>query len=116
MTFGKYDQQIFATSDDGISWSCKTTAKARMTNAKGLTLEIEEAEEPEEVLMRVTLERPEPSGVKLSRKNAALVTITPEEADDSALEKLIWYYLNEQKPTWGGQFLKAVELCPTLNV
>lgn len=96
---------VFTTSDDGLLWTCTTAAsKVRIHNNKNIPLVLDEAEEPEDVLIRVALERPEPNGVKLSRKNVALITVTPEERDDAGLEKLIWFYLNEKNPTWGSQF------------
>lgn len=41
-------------------------------------------EEPpsDEMMLRVAIERPEPQGVKLSRKNIALITISPDDMED----------------------------------
>jgi len=41
-------------------------------------------EEPEanDMMLRVAIERPEPQGVKLSRKNIALITISPDDMED----------------------------------
>lgn len=73
--------------------------------------------EEEDVMIKVAIERPEPQGVKLSRKNMAMITITPEEVTDEAHEhtKLIEFFMSEQKPTWSAQFKKAVMLGPTVN-
>jgi hypothetical protein len=33
-------------------------------------------------MLRIALERPEPQGVKMSRKNIAIITITPDNMED----------------------------------
>lgn len=64
--------------------------------------------------IRASIESPEPSGVKISRKNTALVTITSnysidDEAEDRAL---LDFFMSEQKPGWGNQFKRACILGP----
>jgi len=63
----------------------------------------EEEDEPADSMFKIYLEKPEPSLVKMSRKNVAHITITHDkgvidEAGDT--EKLIEFYLNEKSPSW----------------
>ena len=60
-------------------------------------------EEPCDLMFKVILEKPEPAGVKISKKNVCLVTIckgdqVDKEDDDHA--KLIEYFMNNQNPSW----------------
>jgi len=63
---------------------------------KNYRLELEEPGE-DDLMLRVALERPEPQAVKLSRKNVALITITPEDAVDDSFNqaKLIEFFMSE---------------------
>lgn len=59
--------------------------------------EADSGEELPEVIFKVKLEKPEPSGVKISKKNVCLVTISRNEEFDKEEDdkrKLIEYYLN----------------------
>jgi len=50
-----------------------------------------------DLMFKVKLEKPEPEGVKISKKNVCLVTISNNEEFDQEEEdkrKLIEYYLN----------------------
>jgi hypothetical protein len=55
-------------------------------------------EDDEDMMFKVVVERPEPAGVKLSRKNICNVTITPEVIKDASDEhaKLIEFYLTSK--------------------
>ena len=50
---------------------------------KNITLVLAEPEESE-LMLKVALENPEPKGVKMSRKNQAMITILPEDYEDDA--------------------------------
>ena len=71
-----------------------------------------------DVIFKIKLEKPEPNGVKISKKNVCLVTITKNEdaanAEDDK-QKLIEYYLSQQEPTWKQQFKNAVMLGPSID-
>mmetsp|Transcript_36488 Transcript_36488/g.56014 ORF Transcript_36488/g.56014 Transcript_36488/m.56014 type:complete len:272 (+) Transcript_36488:2016-2831(+) len=69
-------------------------------------------------MFKVRLEKPEPHGVKISKKNVCLVTITKnddlaKEEDDK--EKLIEYFLQQREPDWATQFKLAVMLGPSID-
>lgn len=60
-------------------------------------------EEDCDLMFKVILEKPEPAGVKISKRNVCLVTIckgdhVDKEDDDHA--KLIEYFMNNQNPSW----------------
>lgn len=50
-----------------------------MSSNENIKLDMSEEEEKGELLLKIAIERPEPQGVKMSRKNVALVTITSED-------------------------------------
>ena len=58
---------------------------------------LEDSEEGEpDIMFKVKLEKPEPAGVKISKKNVCLVTISSNEEFDKEEDdkrKLIEYYL-----------------------
>jgi hypothetical protein len=54
-------------------------------------------------MFKVKLEKPEPAGVKISKKNVCLVTISKSEEVDQEEEdkrRLIEYYLSQKDVTW----------------
>ena len=56
-----------------------------------------------DVMFKVKLEKPEPAGVKISKKNVCLVTISKSEEVDKEEEdkrKLIEYFLSQKDVTW----------------
>ena len=64
------------------------------------------------------LDKPEPAGVKISKKNICLVTICSgdhHEKEDDDHAKLIEYFMNNQNPTWSQQFKNAVMLGPQID-
>jgi hypothetical protein len=66
-------------------------------------------------MFKVKLEKPEPAGVKISKKNVCLVTISKNEEFDKEEEdkrKLIDFYLSQREKTWGSQFRAALTLGP----
>ena len=80
--------------------------------------EDEDSEGDCDLIFKVKLEKPEPAGVKISKRNVCLVTICKgdqhqQEDDDHA--KLIEYFLNNQKPSWSQQFKNAVMLGPQID-
>jgi hypothetical protein len=65
----------------------------------------DEDDEEGDVTFKVKLEKPEPRGVKISKKNVCLVTITKGEdnlKEEDEKEKLIEYFLQQREPTWLG--------------
>lgn len=61
-----------------------------------------EEEEPD-LIFKVKLDKPEPMGVKISKKNVCLVTLVRNEEEDKLAEsqrKLISMYLALQEPTF----------------
>jgi|TARA_B110000305_G_C19431923_1_gene636664 hypothetical protein len=61
------------------------------------------------------LEKPEPNGVKISKKNVCIVTIDKgdeEGGGSNEHQKLLEFYLQEQNPTWGMQMKRSVQLGP----
>ena len=59
--------------------------------------EREDSEEECDLIFKVKLEKPEPSGVKISKRNICLVTIcrgNKHEKEDDDHAKLIEYFLN----------------------
>ena len=60
-------------------------------------------EEEPDVMFKIKLEKPEPNGVKISKKNVCLVTLTKNEEFDQEEEdkrKLIEFYLAQKDVTW----------------
>jgi len=56
----------------------------------------ESSDEVNEVIFKVKLEKPEPEGVKISKKNVCFVTIVKGDGaggEDDANKKLLQYYL-----------------------
>ena len=69
-------------------------------------------------MFKVKLEKPEPAGVKISKKNVCLVTISKNEefdAEEDAKRRLIEYYLNQKDVTWMSQFRTALTLGPQIS-
>ena len=63
-----------------------------------------ESSDPD-LMFRIIIEKPSPELVKLSRKNIALVTICQDDEGERAAKgnaKLIEFFMNNKKPTWGG--------------
>lgn len=71
-----------------------------------------------DLIFKIKLDKPEPAGVKISKKNVCLVTIVKSEDEDknaASQRKLIQFYLTMQDPTWGQQFKNAVLLGPVID-
>jgi len=68
-------------------------------------------------MLKVAIESPKPAGVKISRKNIAIVNITSDFDVEDQVEdsQLIDFFMQEQKPGWGRLFKKAVMLGPTIE-
>ena len=69
-------------------------------------------------MFKVKLEKPEPAGVKISKKNVCLVTISKNEEFDQEEEdkrKLIEFYLAQKEVTWKSQFRTAITLGPQIS-
>lgn len=79
----------------------------------------DESDEGEpDVMFKVKLEKPEPAGVKISKKNVCLVTISKSEEIDKEEEdkrRLIEYFLSQKDVTWASQFRAAVTLAPQID-
>ena len=77
-----------------------------------------ESDEECDRIFKVKLEKPEPSEVKITKKNVCMVTIVQQEDHDKAEEdrqKLIEFYMSQQDPTWAQQFKNAVMLGPQFD-
>ena len=63
------------------------------------------------------MEKPEPEGVKLSKKNVCIITIdkSEEEGMGNEHQKLLQYFLDQENPTWGMQMKKSVQLGPSID-
>jgi len=89
------------------------------TNKKDEDEGDEDSDEGEpDVMFKVKLEKPEPAGVKISKKNVCLVTITKSEEVDKEEEdkkKLIEYFLSQKDVTWISQFRIAITLGPQIS-
>lgn len=71
-----------------------------------------------DLIFKVKLDKPEPNGVKISKKNVCLVTIVQGDEEDkfaASQRKLIQYYLELQDPTWGQLFKNACLLGPVID-
>lgn len=78
----------------------------------------EEEEEEPDLIFKVKLEKPEPNGVKISKKNVCLVTLLRSEEEDkmaASQRRLIEIYLSMQDPSWSQQFKNAVLLGPVID-
>lgn len=78
----------------------------------------EESDEECDLIFKVVLEKPEPAGVKISKKNMCIVTICKGDAhekEDDDHAKLIEYFMNSQNPDWMQQFKNAVMLGPQID-
>jgi len=63
-----------------------------------------ESNEVNEVMFKVKIEKPEPKGVKISKRNCAIITIVSGGEEDMCIlkeHKLLEYFLSTQDPTWG---------------
>jgi len=69
-------------------------------------------------MFKIRLEKPQPEGVKISKKNVCIVTIVKSddaEGEIDADKKLLEYYLQQKEVTWAGQFRNAVMLGPQID-
>jgi len=69
-------------ANEGHEWNATSPHKLAqpklMSSNEKIVLDMTEPE-GEEKMLKIALERPEPQGVKMSRKNIALVTISSED-------------------------------------
>lgn len=81
--------------------------------------EEEGSEEGEpDLIFKVKLDKPEPQGVKISKKNVCLVTLVRSNDEDkmaASQRKLIEFYLSMQDPSWPQLFKNAVLLGPVID-
>jgi hypothetical protein len=65
--------------------------------------DIEEMDEVLDVIFKIKIERAEPEGVKISKKNVCFVTIVQNDSlgkqEDEQL-KLLEYFLQSKEPSW----------------
>ena len=62
-----------------------------------------EEEELIEVMFKVLIEKSEPEGVKISKRNCAIVTIVSGGEEETLMmqeQKLLEYFLSTREPTW----------------
>lgn len=119
----KYEQVTFETGemDRTVSISIvndKVHHIAQHDGKAGTTAEgVEQSEEEEaiEVMFKVVIEKSEPVGVKISKRNCAIVTIVSggeEETQMMQEQKLLEYFLSTREPSWKQQFKNALMLGP----
>lgn len=97
-------------------------AEAEVKEFKDADMQDEEEEGSEEaepdLIFKVKLDKPEPNGVKISKKNVCLVTLVRNDEEDKMAESqrmLISLYLAMKEPSWGQQFKNAVILGPIID-
>lgn len=67
---------------------------------------------------KVIIEKAEPAGVKVSKKNACIIEIINHELEikkDEEHTQLLNYFVGQKKPTWGAQFIQAIMLSPKVD-
>ena len=72
-------------------------------------------EEAVEVMFKVIIEKSEPVGVKISKRNRAIVTIVSGGEEETQMiqeQKLLEYFLSTREPSWKQQFKNALMLGP----
>jgi hypothetical protein len=82
--------------------NAKDFGKEFEDEANGDNDEGSEEGEPD-LIFKVKLDKPEPKGVKISKKNICLVTIVRNEEfnkNEESQRKLIEFYLAQRDPTW----------------
>lgn len=75
-------------------------------------------EDEDDNMFRVVISDPQPSHVKLSRKNVCFITLTGNSEAEQAQEahiKMQEFYFQNRNPTWGSQFKNAILLGPRIN-
>lgn len=77
----------------------------------------EEIEELQDLMFKIVIDKAHPEGVKISKKNACIVTIvqTGDEDADKEGEAMLQYFLQTKEPTWGQQFKNAALLGPQID-
>lgn len=75
-------------------------------NTKNAQDEDEEgsSEENLDVMFKVKIEKAEPVGVKISKRNTCIITIIQADANEAEAiqeEKLMAYFLDAREPSWG---------------
>ena len=117
----KYEHVTFATGemDRTVSISIVNEKVHHMDGkAPSKTAEGDEGSEEEElieVMFKVIIEKSEPEGVKISKRNCAIVTIVSggeEETQMMQEQKLLEYFLSTREPSWRQQFKNALMLGP----
>jgi hypothetical protein len=76
-----------------------------------------DSEEPD-LMFKVKIEKPDPAGVKISKRNTCIVQILQscEEGTEAiAQEKLLQYLIDSKEPSWQQQFKNAVMLGPQID-
>ena len=105
----KYEQVTFATGEmDRTVAISIVNEKVHHIDGKqpDKTAEGDENSEEEElieVMFKVIIEKAEPEGVRLSKRNCAIVTIVSggeEETQMMQEQKLLEYFLSTREPTW----------------
>jgi len=117
----KYEQVIFETGemDRTVSISI-VNDKVHHIDGKppGKTADGDEnsaEEEAVEVMFKVIIEKSEPVGVKISKRNRAIVTIVSGGEEETQMiqeQKLLEYFLSTREPSWKQQFKNALMLGP----
>jgi len=105
-------------NNDGREFKCVKPSKdpviRMVVRNKDFELPLYDPTEEDDVMFRVAIMNAQPAAVKVSKKNVCFVTVTPEDVLDPSADhgKLIEFFLNAKKPTWGEQFKNAILLGP----
>lgn len=93
--------------------NCETAKKADDEGGD----DAEDSETPD-LMFKVKIEKAEPAGVKVSKRNVCIVSILENEAENNnalAEQKLLQYLIDSKEPSWTQQFKNAVMLGPQID-
>jgi hypothetical protein len=109
----RYEKIEFAHGENELIFPITLVNNKQPNNegktAEGNKIDEDDVEDEEnegvcDVTFKVKLEKPEPTSVKISKKNVCFVTIVQNEDVQKEAEehaKMIEYFLDSKDPTWG---------------
>lgn len=88
-----------------------------MIQNQNQVFELPDEEDVDDLMLKVAIESPYPEGVKVSRKNVAIINITGDfqVEDQKEDSQLLHFFMEEQKPGWARLFKKAIMLGPQIE-
>ena len=76
----------------------------------------EEVEDIQDLMFKLVIEKAQPEGVKISKKNACIITIIQTgETENKEGEAMLQYFLQTKEPSWTQQFKNAALLGPMID-